>query len=379
MRTAASRHPGEVSAPLSNQEGAEAHPPQATASTSFWSSLNPFEQHRFRSLADERIFAGGARLMQEREKANYVIVILSGRVKICVNESGAERVIAERGPGQLVGERAILQVNVRSATVVALEMVHALVMKTADFALFVSTHPAVLNVVEGQIYKRLTESPVLYEISHVPFAQDGFVDHLMDPRFGAPASGHPPPLHGENCTIIFTDVVAFGSPERSDEHRRIIRQEILRMTAASLRPIWSQCSYEDRGDGLLIVVRPGIPTAQVLEYLLVALPIALKRHNSIYGTGSRIQLRVALDVGPVTGDDLGVSGQVIINAARLLEALDLEGLCGCQPRQPGIVFLRLHLSIGHPARRRPERPRRLHGNRGHSVKGGHPARLDANG
>ena len=246
-------------------------------------------------------------------------------------------VIAERGPGQLVGERAILQVNVRSATVVALEMVRALVMKTADFALFVSTHPAVLNVVEGQIYKRLTESPVRYEISHVPFAQDGFVDHLMNPRSGALATGHPPPLHGENCTIIFTDVVAFGSPERSDEHRRIIRQEILKMTAASLRPIWSQCSYEDRGDGLLIVVRPAIPTAQVLEYLLVALPIALKRHNSIYGTGARIQLRVALDVGPVTSDDLGVSGQVIINAARLLEAPDLKDSVAANHANLGIV------------------------------------------
>jgi hypothetical protein len=101
--------------------------------------------------------------------------------------------------------------------------------------------------------------------------------------------------------------------------------------------MWSQCSYEDRGDGLLIVVRPGIPAAQVLEYLLVALPIALKRHSSIYGTGARIQLRVALDVGPVTSDDLGVSGQVIINAARLLEAPDLKDSVAANHANLGIV------------------------------------------
>ena len=86
--------------------------------------------------ADRRTFAGGARLMQEGETANHVVVILRGRTQICVNDNGKERVVAYRGPGQLIGERAALQVSVRSATVIALETVHALVVRTEDFAAF---------------------------------------------------------------------------------------------------------------------------------------------------------------------------------------------------------------------------------------------------
>jgi CRP-like cAMP-binding protein len=75
------------------------------------------------------------------------------------SENGIEGVLAERGPGQLVGERGALQVSVRSASVIALETVQALVVRTADFAAFISAHPAVLDAVERQLYDRLTELP----------------------------------------------------------------------------------------------------------------------------------------------------------------------------------------------------------------------------
>ena len=277
-------------------------------------------------LADERTFAAGARLMQEGETADHVIVILEGRTRITVRGSNdTERVIAHRGPGQLVGERAALQLNVRSATVESLEQVRALAMTTASFATFLTAHPDVLHLVEEQVYERLTETPAWHQAArfHEGTGARMATINQYEPGLGQVAdhaAGQHPPLNGENCTIIFSDVVAFGSPARNDEQRRIIRREVLDMTYASLKAVWGQCSYEDRGDGLLVVVPPTIATAQILEYLLIALPIALKRHNSIYAVGVRIQLRVAVDVGPVTTDDLGVSGQVIINAARLLDA-----------------------------------------------------------
>jgi len=85
--------------------------------------------------------------MQEGNHADYVMVILGGHAKICVHENGRERVLAVRGLGQLVGERGALQMSVRSATVVALEMVWALVVETKDFAAFITAHPRVLAVV----------------------------------------------------------------------------------------------------------------------------------------------------------------------------------------------------------------------------------------
>jgi hypothetical protein len=78
------------------------------------------------------MFAAGATLISEGDHADHVIVILSGRVKICVRIHGTQRVIAERGPGQLVGERGALRMGVRSASVIAVEMVRGLVVRTGE-------------------------------------------------------------------------------------------------------------------------------------------------------------------------------------------------------------------------------------------------------
>jgi hypothetical protein len=67
-------------------------------------------------------------------------------------------------------------------------------------------------------------------------------------------------------------------------------------------------------------VRPDIPTQQVVECLLSELPPALRKHNSTYAEAIRIQLRVAIDVGPVVSDALGISGDAIIRTSRMLEA-----------------------------------------------------------
>jgi hypothetical protein len=115
----------------------------------FWEALDPIERDAFRAVASHRTFAAGARLIAEGDQADHVIVILSGRTEVYVEENGRERFLAERGPGQLVGERAVLQVSLRSATVIALDRVQALVVRTGDFAAFISAHPRVLGIVRA--------------------------------------------------------------------------------------------------------------------------------------------------------------------------------------------------------------------------------------
>jgi hypothetical protein len=127
-------------------------------------------------------------------------------------------------------------------------------------------------------------------------------------------------LNGGNCTVVLSDVVGFGARSRTDEDRRIIRETLFRMTYAAMRGIPDVWSWEDRGDGLLIVIPPSIPTAEVVEHLHAGLPAALEEHNRTHPDSARIQLRVAVNVGPVTSDDIGISGEAIIVAARLVEA-----------------------------------------------------------
>ena len=138
-------------------------PEENKAMVNFWDSLTADQKRAFRAKAHERVFAAGAQLMQEGEHGDHAAVILSGLTEIRVCEDGAEHVLAVRGPGQLIGERAALEVNPRSATVVARQTVVALVMRTADFAAFISTYPAVLKIVEEQIYTRLREAGTGHE------------------------------------------------------------------------------------------------------------------------------------------------------------------------------------------------------------------------
>jgi CRP-like cAMP-binding protein len=285
----------------------------------FLDSLHPAERQHFAELAHERTFARGARLMLEGESADYVILILGGWVQISVLEKDGTRVIEKRGPGQLVGERGALHVNVRSATVIALETVHAQVMRTEDFANYIGEHPRVLDIVENQIYDRLTEDLTSREADPWTGASRPETTGLVSDD-----NGRQQLLAGENCTVVLTDIVAFGARNRNDDDRRMIRRASLEMTRASLGALWEACIFEDRGDGLLIVIPPEVPTARVMQRIDQELPTRLRRHNHTYSDSLSIRMRVAVHVGPVIGDPLGMSGSAIIRTARMVEAAPLK-------------------------------------------------------
>ncbi len=251
----------------------------------FWDVLDPTEREVLRSVASMRTFAAGATIMEQGEPADYILVILAGRASIRVSENGNERVLAERSRGQLIGERAALQVSIRSASVIALEMIWALVVQTKDFAAFISANPRILEFVQDQRHARGT-------------------DKL---------------LTGENCTVILTDVVAFSAHKRTDADRLTIRKALSNIMHAAIGG-YSGVRLEDRGDGILIVIPAEVPTAKIMDQLLRVLPSGLDRHNSSHRSSAQFQLRLSVNVGPVVSDEMGVSGEAIIVAARIVEA-----------------------------------------------------------
>lgn len=275
----------------------------------FWDALDPIEREALRMVASWRTFAAGAKLMEEGEPADHVIVILGGQVEIRANGNDAERVIAVRGVGDIVGERSALRVSVRSATVVALEMVWALVIQTRDFAAFIGAHPRVLDIVQNIVYQRNTQGP------------DGYGS---------------PPLFSDNCTVFLTDVVAFGDHTRTDPDRLLIREALFNMTRAVVEGM-PNARIEDRGDGFLTVVPPDVSTARVIDRLLKELPTALDRHNRTQPETARFQLRLAVTIGPVTTDVAGITGEAIIIAARLVEAPHFKAAIARSSASLGVI------------------------------------------
>ena len=83
---------------------------------------------------------------------------------------------------------------------------------------------------------------------------------------------------------------------------------------------WAGCYREDRGDGAVIVVPPTISTQRLIDPLMAELAGRLRQYNRRASEVVRIQLRVALHVGPVGRDSEGLTGQAVIAAARIVDA-----------------------------------------------------------
>jgi hypothetical protein len=130
-----------------------------------------------------------------------------------------------------------------------------------------------------------------------------------------------------NCTIFYTDVAGFSASCRTEADRQLVRTRLYELVAGAFEDSgvsWTACYHEDRGDGVLVIVPPEVPTRAVADPLLVLLAAELRRHNGQFGEAVRIRLRAALHVGPVTRDAEGLNGDAIIHTARMLDAPPLR-------------------------------------------------------
>lgn len=280
--------------------------PIGAAAPTFWPSLTTAEQEALEACAQRKTYPRGAVLCRQAELAEFVFIINSGRTGIYVGQPGERPPIAFRSAGDIIGERAAFEVRSRSATVVAVEDVQTLVIPTADFAVFLGHHPRVIEVLERRVYERLTED------RPSPLGEELAVSR---------------PWNGHNCSILLVDITAFGRRDRNDDDRRTIRNAmyaILQEACENSDVPWLACHREDRGDGALIIVPPSTPTRSVVDPLLARLAATLKHYNRQATQATRIQLRVALHVGPVVSEPQGVSGEAIIVASRIIEAAKLK-------------------------------------------------------
>ncbi len=127
---------------------------------SFWNALADPERDALAAAGVEEVFRAGAVLCREGDDTSQVMIIDSGWVKVSVRGGGAsagEKILAVRGQGDVVGERAALTTRVRSATVTALDEASAMVVPAERFAEFLRGHPRAAVVLERQVAERRKE------------------------------------------------------------------------------------------------------------------------------------------------------------------------------------------------------------------------------
>jgi CRP-like cAMP-binding protein len=105
----------------------------------------------------EETYEPGAVIIRQGEIGETFYVIESGRVQISVTQDGEERVVAERGPGEYVGEIALLLEVPRTATVKALTGTHMLTLHKSDFDRLVVSHLYVSHGLERETSRRMID------------------------------------------------------------------------------------------------------------------------------------------------------------------------------------------------------------------------------
>lgn len=82
--------------------------------------LSPAEVDALVAVGQERGLAPGATLVEQGEPAAELLVVLEGEVEIVTGDGRVEVVLGRRGPGTVIGEVALVDDGLRSATVRAL-------------------------------------------------------------------------------------------------------------------------------------------------------------------------------------------------------------------------------------------------------------------
>ncbi len=116
----------------------------ALSKVSLFANLEPKYIKGIAQICTERDFEAGAQLMRQGEDGIGLFIILSGKVKIeKTDQSGRQVELASNGPGDIMGELAVLDGAKRTATVTATEPTKCLVLAAWEFMSFMKVHPEV--------------------------------------------------------------------------------------------------------------------------------------------------------------------------------------------------------------------------------------------
>jgi CRP-like cAMP-binding protein len=103
----------------------------------------------------EEAYETGRVIIHQGDIGETFYVIQSGRVQVTVEQDGEQKVLAERGPGEYLGEIALLLAVPRTATVTALTPVQALTLHKRDFDQLVAKHLYISRGLERETSRRM--------------------------------------------------------------------------------------------------------------------------------------------------------------------------------------------------------------------------------
>jgi len=127
----------------------------------------------------------------------------------------------------------------------------------------------------------------------------------------------------QHCVLFAVDVAGFTNHGRDDDIQLYLRRSLYAILTHAFEASelgWADCQHEDHGDGVLVIIPAGVPSATVIDPLLDRLRDGLRRHNRVSTDAAGIRLRVAIHSGQVHRDEHCVTGAAVTHLFRLLDA-----------------------------------------------------------
>jgi CRP/FNR family cyclic AMP-dependent transcriptional regulator len=126
------------------------------ANVSIFGMLDERELQVLLDLTTTRRLAAKESLFRKGDPGNRLYGVLSGRLKVMATApDGKEMVFGVMGPGEVIGEIALVDSNPRSASVVALEPSELLTLHRRDLVPFLEQHPSVAIQLASVLARRL--------------------------------------------------------------------------------------------------------------------------------------------------------------------------------------------------------------------------------
>jgi hypothetical protein len=128
---------------------------------------------------------------------------------------------------------------------------------------------------------------------------------------------------GGICAMFAVDIAGFTRPSRDDDIRRHVHEQLYEMQRKAFDGAgipWAGCWHEDRGDGTLVVLPPGLSGQGLVGSVPERLRGLVRRHNHVSCDTARIQLRTAAHVGLVEHDGHGFVGSDVNLLFRMLDS-----------------------------------------------------------
>ncbi len=137
---------------------------EALLSSRFFQAMQPHELDEIIGFSTERRVARGATVFAKGDPGSSLAAVLAGRLRVGnVSVDGREVTLNVAGPGEIVGEMALIDGKARSADVIAVVDCTLLVVERRNFMPFLLRHGDMVERLLGVLCDRLRKTSLALE------------------------------------------------------------------------------------------------------------------------------------------------------------------------------------------------------------------------